>query len=93
MIYGGRCPVWAPVTTSSDRRGRRSYRGRPLPRRTSGRACGAIGGRHRTNDENYYVALVSARDPLKMVAVEPRLLSLHTIESYRTLERDHINDS
>ena len=59
----------------------------------SGEHVWRSGGDVRASDGHDCAAPVSARDPLKMVAVEPRLLSLHTIESYRTLKRDHINDS
>ena len=37
--------MWAPVATTSDCHGRRSRCERPSPRRTSGRAGGAVGGR------------------------------------------------
>ena len=59
----------------------------------SGQVCGAVGGQHSTSNGRDCAALVSARKPLEMVAVEPRILAFHTIESYRTLQEDPIDDS
>ena len=55
--------------------------------------CGTVGGQHRTSNKRHYVALVTAQDPLKMVAVEPQVLVSHTIESYWTLQGDRIDNS
>ena len=60
MIWRRRRPVLAPVATSSGRHGRRSCCERPSSRRTSWRACGAVGRRRSASDGHGCAALVSA---------------------------------
>ena len=63
-------PLRMPVVTSSTHHGQRSRRGRLSLRRTSKGACRTAGEWHSTSDRRDYAALVSPRDPLKMMVTE-----------------------